>query len=161
MLLSESNDFITGCRKYAHCFVKIFTFDEDIVGIKCGYGKDTDFIFCKNAGDFGKNADQRKIKYPLDPEPFPAVIPISCDFRSVLCSANQRKLFIGLPDEVKRFCEIEICFGRQFADCEIKIKFFQFHFFLLSQISGSDKSGSKFCSTSLWFAVHQPPVIIR
>ena len=55
-------------------FLKIFFFDEDVVGVVGGYGEDADLMLGEDRRDLGEDPDQRKTKLSDDAKILPPVI---------------------------------------------------------------------------------------
>ena len=99
---------ISGVFQDTKRFAEVFLLDKDVVSVEGGNREDPDPVFCENAGDFGQDPDQGKVKNALDPESFPAVFPFDGFLRGIFCPADKGKLFICLPDEIKIICQIKI-----------------------------------------------------
>lgn len=120
-------DCVTGCLQRSQRIFEILFFNKDIVCIERGNCENADPAFREDPRYFRKNSDERKIKCTLDSKAFPPVLPVDRVPRCVLCPAHKGEFFIGLPDKVKRFAEVDVCFGCQLANRQVIFKFYQFH----------------------------------
>jgi len=100
------SDYLIADSGYKTPSIAKFLLDQNIIGVVCGYGEDTDFVFSKEGGDFGQYPNERKIQSTLYPESLPTIIAFYGIVRRVGCFAHEGYFFIGFSNEVKVLIQV-------------------------------------------------------
>lgn len=95
----SSAEVITVLLQRGDGFLKIFFFDEDVVGVVGGYGEDADLMLGEDRRDLGEDPDQRKVQYADDAKGAPSVLAVEGGSRGGGGFADEGQLFVGLADE--------------------------------------------------------------